>query len=61
MGTQDTRDVRAERYIKKREYKCGEMVRELREPAGRRPQGSADYLKGPYAQGQQMLVQSVDE
>ena len=28
---------------KKRKYTCGEMVREPREPAGRRPQGSADY------------------
>ena len=39
-GHQDTRDVGAERQIKKN--KCGEMVREPREPAGRRPQGSAD-------------------
>ena len=39
---------------KKRKYKCGEMVRESREPAGRRPQGSADIwdyyrvIKGGY-------------
>ena len=30
---------------KKRKYKYGEMVRELREPAGRRPQGSADTVE----------------
>ena len=37
-GHQDTRVVGAERQIKKKV----EMVREPREPAGRRPQGSAD-------------------
>ena len=42
-GHHDTRVVGAERQITKRKYKCGEMVRESREPAGRRPQGSADY------------------
>ena len=41
-GHHDTRVVGAERQIKKRKYKCGEIVREPREPAGLRPQGSAD-------------------